>query len=201
MAYKFTFDLSKLPKNLIKEITEISLKKGVHLKINTLARKIVKTLNLEKISGIPFNQIITVVEDILEIQKANIENRKKFVSAKKRALLLPHCSRKYMDSRCKAEFDGISYTCKACSKDCLVRRAKTLAEKKGYEVFVLPGGSCIPKILSKGYDGVIGIACPNEIKLAGKYLKEMGVSYQSIPLLKNGCSKTKFKISMLHEVL
>lgn len=201
MAYKFTFDLSKAPKNFIKEITELSLKKGVHLKISALARKIVKTFNLEKVLGLPLDQILTVVEDILEIQKANIENRKKFEKTEKRALLLPHCARKYMDSRCKASFDGLSYQCKACSKDCLVRKAKEMAEKKGYDVFILPGGSCIPRILSQGYDGVIGIACPNEIKLAEKYLKEAGISYQGLPLLKNGCSKTTFKLSMLREIL
>lgn len=201
MAYKFTFDLTKAPKNFIKEITEFSLKKGMHLKISALAKKIVKTFNLEKILGLPLENILTLIEDILEIQKTNIENRKSFEKTKKRALLLPHCARKYMDSRCKAIFDGISYQCKDCSKNCIIRKAKEIGKKKGYDVFVLPGGSCIPKIISKGYDGIIGVACPDEIKLAEKYLKKAKISYQGIPLLKNGCYKTTFKLSMLREIL
>ncbi len=46
MAYRFTFDLSRVRKNFAKEITVISLKKNFHKRVSTLAKRIVKTLNL-----------------------------------------------------------------------------------------------------------------------------------------------------------
>ncbi len=87
-----------------------------------------------------------------------------------------------MDSRCKARFDGISYYCRECSKDCLIRKAKKLVEK--------------------GYDGIFGVACSNEIKLGVKMLKKYKhIAIQALPLLKNGCSKTIFDLNLLKEML
>ena len=130
--------------------------------------------------------------------------RGKFLQAKKKALFLPHCSRKYMDSRCKATFDASipSYTCAHCSKDCLVNEANYLAKKKGYDVYVLPGASCIPKILeTHRYEGVIGVACGEEIKLATDVLGHTGVAGQAIPLIKNGCANTAFNMETLANTL
>ncbi|MFB0563756.1 MAG: DUF116 domain-containing protein, partial [Candidatus Lokiarchaeia archaeon] len=89
----------------------------------------------------------------------NLSHRNEFLKTKNRVLLLPHCSRKYMDNRCKAIFntETATYKCMRCSPDCKVNEATTLGEKKGYTVYVLPGGSCIPKIMeSKKHDGVVG---------------------------------------------
>lgn len=201
MSYRFVFDLSNAKEELFTKIRDFSLKKGFHRKASLAARKIVKSLNLEKLTGLPLAQIIEVVEDILEIQRSNIEAREKFVKTRKRALLLPHCARKYMDSRCKARFDGLSYVCAECSKTCLVRKAKKLAEKKGYDVFILPGGSMVEKIVRMGYDGILGVACPSEIKLALKKLRKYRVAVQALPLLRNGCSKTVFDLCALKEML
>ena len=40
-----------------------------------------------------------------------------------------------------------SYVCAHCSPDCLVNKADDVAKKKGYDVYVVPGGSCVGKIL------------------------------------------------------
>lgn len=109
-----------------------------------------------------------------------------------------------MDNRCQAQFDAKvpSYYCAHCSPDCLVNRATKLAEKRGYDVYVLPGGSCILKILQKnGYEGVVGVACCEELKLAVKYLKNSGVAGQGIPLIRNGCANTEFSIESLERIL
>jgi len=60
-----------------------------------------------------------------------------------------------------------------------------MAKKKGYDVYVVPGGSCVGKILnSANYEGVIGVACGEELKLAVDFLLENGLAGQSIPLIK-----------------
>jgi len=109
-----------------------------------------------------------------------------------------------MDNRCKAVFDASipSYTCAHCSKDCLVNKADRLAKKKGYDVYVLPGASCIPKILKMGrYEGVVGVACGEEIKLSGEILGGMDIAGQAIPLIKNGCANTAFSMDTLVKTL
>src|SRR4030043_39784 len=110
MPYKFTFDLSKIPRFVFKEIAKTSYRRGMHKQVAKTAREM---------------------------------------------------TRKFMDGRCKATFDSNipSYICAHCSTDCLVENATTFAQKKGYDVYVLPGGSCIPKILkAKNYEGIVGVA-------------------------------------------
>jgi hypothetical protein len=130
--------------------------------------------------------------------------RCKFLQTKRRALFLPHCSRKYLDSRCKAVFDPNipSYICFHCSEDCLVNQSDHIAKEKGYDIYVLPGGSCIPKILKNTkYEGIVGVACGEEIKVLGPLLNSMDVAGQAIPLIKNGCANTIFNMETLVKVL
>ncbi|MCJ7763322.1 DUF116 domain-containing protein, partial [Candidatus Bathyarchaeota archaeon] len=143
-------------------------------------------------------------QDFIDVQAVNLTERKKFLQTEKRALLLPHCSRKYMDSRCKAAFDPSipSYACAHCSQDCLVNKADCLAKKKGYDVYVLPGGSCVSKILkSTKYEGVVGVACGEEIKISKAILDDSDVTAQAIPLIKNGCANTVFNLETLVKTL
>jgi hypothetical protein len=145
-----------------------------------------------------------VLHDLIDMQAVNMIERNKFLESKKRALLLPHCARKYLDSRCKAVFDTSmpSYVCSHRSEDCLVNQADRLAKEKGYDVFVLPGGSCIPKILnSDKYEGVVGVACGEEVKMLRPLLSNMKVAGQAIPLIKNGCANTVFNMETLAKVL
>ena len=109
-----------------------------------------------------------------------------------------------MDNRCQARFDPTvpSYYCARCSPDCLINRATTLGEEKGYDVYVLPGGSCVPGILKENsYDGVVGVACTQELKEGGAYLKKMNLPGQMAFLIKNGCSNTRFSLESLEKVL
>jgi hypothetical protein len=67
---------------------------------------------------------------------------------------------------------------------------------------VVPGGSCVPNILKNTrYEGVVGIACGEEMKVLGPLLDSMHVAGQAIPLLKNGCSNTIFNLETLVKVL
>jgi hypothetical protein len=130
--------------------------------------------------------------------------KEKFMQTKKRVLFLPHCSRKHMDNRCKATFDPNipSYICAHCSPDCLVNKSVSFAEKKGYDVYILPGGSCVPKILkAKSYEGAVGVACGEEVRISEELLNGMNVAGQAVPLIKNGCANTVFSLESLFKIL
>jgi hypothetical protein len=204
MPYKFTFDLSKIPRFFFTEITKVSYKKGMHRKVGTAVQDIIRKFKIQEATGLNLSDAVQLLEDLVEMEARNLLEREKFRKTDKRAIFLPHCSRKYMDSCCKAKFEPNipSYVCAHCSPDCLINKAASLAEKNGYDVYILPGGSCVSKILKlKRYEGVVGVACGEELKLAGEALGHMGVSGQAVPLLKNGCANTFFNIETLKEIL
>lgn len=204
MSYNFSFDLSKISKALFKDIAEFTEKGKLSHKIGEMARNLVTKFNVNKITGLPVGDSITVIEDIININIKNSIDRDLFLETNKRALFLPHCCRKYMDSNCKASFDvsTSTYKCNHCSDDCLISQASKLAEKENYDVYVLPGASCVRKIIGKtGYEGIVGVACTEELKLAMDMLKEFDIPAQGIPLLKNGCSGTLFNFETLKEII
>ena len=204
MPYKFTFDLSKVPRFFFNEIATVSYQKGMHKTfLNTLNDLILK-FKIQEATGLNISDAIVLLQDLIDLQAINSMQRGKFLETNKRALFLPHCSRKYMDNRCKATFDATipSYKCAHCSEDCLVNKADTLAKMKGYDVYLLPGGSCIPKILKTvRYEGIIGVACGEEMKMMAPLLSGMDVAGQAIPLIKNGCANTIFNMDTLVKVL
>lgn len=204
MPYKFTFDLSKVPRFFFTEIAKVSYRKGMHKTILKNLQDLLKKFRIQEATGLNLSDAVVLLQDLIDLQAVNLLERRKFLEAKKKALFLPHCSRKYMDKRCKAFFDASipSYACAHCSKDCLVNKADRLAKKKGYDVYVLPGASCIPKILKMGmYEGVVGVACGEEIKLSGEILEGADVAGQAIPLIKNGCANTAFNMETLVMIL
>ncbi len=199
MPYKFNFDFSNLPRKFFNEIIKISYEKGIYKKASNKIETLIKKFRVEEITGLDFSSMLSVVEDLIEIHALNNIYRKDFEITSKRALLLPHCSRKYMDSNCRADFDSLlpSYFCNSCSPDCLINKASKIGKERGYDVYILPGSSCIPKIINK-YEGVVGVACGEELKLAKKFLK---IPAQGLPLIKNGCANTKFSLEMLEKIL
>jgi hypothetical protein len=204
MPYKFTFDISKTPHHFFTEIAVASYQRGVHkVFLNTL-KDIIRKFRIQEATGLNFQDSLVLIQDLIDIQAANLMTRGQFLSTKKRAVFLPHCSRKYMDGRCKAVFDTNipSYVCAHCSPDCDVNKADSIAKQKGYDVYVLPGGSCVPKILkTHKYEGIVGVACGEEVKMSLELLASMNVTGQSVPLLKNGCANTTFSIDTLTKTL
>jgi hypothetical protein len=179
MPYKFTFDLSNVPRFFFTEIAMISYQKGMHKSFLKTLQEIITKFRIEEATGLNINDAVVLLQDLIDLQAINMMERGKFLETKKRALMLPHCSRKFMDSRCKAVFDATipSYTCAHCSEDCLVFQSERLAKEKGYDVYVLPGGSCIPKILkNRHYEGIIGVACGEEMKMLSPLLSSMDVA-------------------------
>jgi hypothetical protein len=205
MPYGFTFDLRSLPKSFFQELLRLAYDLKIHRRMSHAARYLVKKFRVQEITGLNILEAISLFEDLLEIQAINILNRDRFTaSSGRKVLFLPHCARKYMDSRCKAVFDpGIpTYRCMGCSPDCLINQAAVIAREKGYDIYVLPGGSCIPKILaSRRYDAVVGVACGAELKLGYEILRKMNIPGQAVPLLKNGCAETYFDMEELKRLL
>jgi hypothetical protein len=204
MPYKFTFDLSRIPRFFFAEITKASYQKGVHKRIGKTTQEIIRKFKIQEATGLNLSDAVVLLEDLIDIQARNLVQREKFMKTRRRALFLPHCSRKFMDSRCGAIFDpsAPSYICAHCSEECLVNQAVSIAERKGYDVYVLPGGSCIPKILrTRCYEGAVGVACGEETKLSGDMLDKLDIAGQAVPLIKNGCANTIFNIETLSKTL
>lgn len=204
MPYKFTFDLSKIPRLFFTEIARISYEKGVHKRVGSALQDVIKKFRIEELTGLNLSDAVHLLEDLVDVETKNFLEREKFRRARKRALFLPHCSRKFMDNRCKATFEQSvpTYICAHCSPDCLINRAVSIAEKKGYDVYILPGGSCVSRILKMNrYEGVVGVACGEELKLAGEILSKLDIAGQAVPLLRNGCANTVFNMETLLKVL
>ncbi len=200
MPYRFTFDLSTVPRFFFTEIARISYQKGMHKTLFNTLQDVIKRFKIQEATGLNLMDAVVVIQDLVDLQAVNLMERRKFLQTKKRALMLPHCSRKYMDNRCKANFDPTipSYFCAHCSPDCLINKADSAAKEKGYDVYILPGGSCLTRILkSARYEGVVGVACGEEIKLSGDLIHEGSVAGQAIPLIKNGCANTVFNMESL----
>jgi hypothetical protein len=167
-------------------------------------QEIIRKFRIQEATGLNLSDAVVLLQDLIELQAVNLLERGRFLETKKRALLLPHCARKFMDSRCKATFDPSvpSYTCAHCSPDCLVNKADRVAKKRGYDVYILPGGSCVPKILKNAqYEGIVGVACGEEVKISKEILASMDVAGQAIPLIKNGCANTIFNMETLNKTL
>lgn len=204
MSYKFNFDLSELSRVLFKDIIEFSENGIENEKIENVAENFVKKFNIDKITGLSFDDSIQIMMDIIDIMLINKRNKDQFIKTNNRALFLPHCCRKFMDSRCKADFDSetSSYTCNHCSSDCIINHTTKFVKDQNYDIYILPGASCVEKIIHKYfYDGIIGIACTDELKLSIGFLEKSNIIVQCIPLLKNGCSGTTFNFEDLKRIM
>jgi hypothetical protein len=204
LPYSFSYDLTRLSQNAVKQLLETACETGVTKLLSNNAKRLVKIFKLDQITGLNLAEAITLVEDFIEVQNANNVQRGKFEKAENKALLIPHCARSHMDRQCMADFNPEipSYTCNCCQEDCLVNKVVKLGKEKGYDVYVIPGGSCAEKILrDKKYNGVVGIACGSELKMALGLLKKLDIPGQGVILTKNGCANTKLNLESLKQVL
>lgn len=204
MTYEFDFDLTKMSRSFFRELAKFSRGKGIHKGVGDIVQEVVDRFDFQKKTGVPVSDVTKVVNDMIDIHAKNLSQEEEFRETNKRAVFLPHCARKHMDYECKAEFNSelSTYSCSRCSEDCLINKATQVGEEEGYDVHILPGGSCVPKIMKKrNYEAVVGVACSDEIKLGRDYLEKDGVPYQGVPLLKNGCSDTEFNMKTFKRAL
>jgi len=204
MPYPFSFDLSTLSKAFFMELARMAEKRSLHKRLGERARYLARKFRIAELTGLEIGDALKVIEDLVDIYVRNLSQRSKFTESTKRAVILPHCSRKNMDNKCVARFDPeiSSYSCGRCSSDCLVAQATELAKAKGYDVYVVPGGSGIHKIVEKHhYDAILGVACSEELILAANYLRMARIAGQGLPLTKNGCANTRFNVESYRNML
>ena len=204
MPYKFTFDISKAPQHFFIELAIVGNQMGMQKVFEKTLQELIRKFRIEEVTGLDIQEAVMLIQDLLKMQTLNLIQKQEFLKTKKRALFLPHCCRKYMDSRCQAVFEPslTSYVCAHCSPDCFVNKAEHIAKEKGYDVYVLSGGSCMPNILKqKKYEAIVGVACGPEVMMSGEKLSSMGMAWQSVPLLKNGCANTFFNMETLIKTL
>ena len=204
MPYKFTFDISKAPQHFFIELAIVGNQMGMQKVFEKTLQELIRKFRIQEVTGLNIQDAVLLIQDLLKMQTLNLIQKQEFLQTKKRALFLPHCCRKYMDSQCQAVFEPslTSYVCAHCSPDCFVNKAEHIAREKGYDVYVLSGGSCMPNILKqRKYEGVVGVACGPEVLMSGEKLSSMGMAWQSVPLLKNGCANTFFNMETLIKTL
>jgi len=126
--------------------------------------------------------------DNLYIDLKNSIHEEKFKNAPKdkKIVFLPQCLRDC--NKCKAVLGKYGYGCVKCSKKCKARKVKEYAEKIGYKVFIVPGGSMLSRIIEKFRPmAILGVACKKELVMA---CDELSLPSQGVELLKDGCVNT-----------
>jgi len=134
----------------------------------------------------------------IEIKNMVYKERMENLKPKDKIVFLPHCLRKA--DKCKAKIDDEGYDCNKCKvSECKINQIKKYAAKKGYKVFVVPGGSMVLNIINKYKPkGVIGVACKKELILA---LENLNIPGQSIELSKSGCINTDVDVEKVKKYL
>ena len=169
------------------ELAIVGNQMGMQKVFEKTLQELIGKLRIQEVTGLDIQDAVVLIQDLLKMQTLNLVQKQEFLQTKKRALFLPHCCRKYMDSQCQAVFEPslTSYVRAYCSPDCFVNKAERIAQEKGYDVYVLSGGSCMPNILKqKKYEGVVGVVCGPEVMMSGEKLSSMGMAWQSVSVAK-----------------
>lgn len=136
------------------------------------------------------------------VEIRNYLHQSKFerVPAKERVLFLPHCLRHA--EKCQARQGENGLECAHCGR-CQIDRIIKLAKGKGYEeVYVVPGGSLVLKIIErKRPKAILGVACYNEISMAMDKLKGSRIPAIGVLLLRDGCRDTLANLTEIEEKL
>lgn len=137
-----------------------------------------------------------------EISRLNRKNLPGFAGTenKKRIVFLPHCLRN--SKKCKAKEKGGVYLCVKCGA-CKIAEITKKAEELGYgAVYILKGGSILPRIMdSRKYPAALGVACNFEGLAGLKKCRELGIKSVCVPLSRDGCSDTDVSLDKLIKIL
>ncbi len=139
--------------------------------------------------------------DEIYISLKNHLNQRAFaaVPTNQRALFISHCLRNL--DVCKAEMTENGYVCKRCG-GCDIDRIVGEAEKLGYMIFIVPGGSMVFKIAEKFRPkACFGIACYFELEEAITKLAIARIPTRAVPLSKTGCINTKVDVERVIKAL
>ena len=136
--------------------------------------------------------------DRLYIELKNNVNRERFrgTPPEKKIVFIPQCLRN--SRKCSAKLTRTGYKCVNCC-NCKAARVKREAEKLGYRVFIVPGGSLVLRTIDKMRPrAVLGIGCLKELVAA---VEEIHVPSQAIELLRAGCRDTDVDLETVFRAL
>lgn len=175
----------------IKETVAGLIDAGTHLDAAKTTAKIAKQLGLSE-------RLINYTH--IEVRNRLAEFAFRRVPYKQRIVFLPQCLRN--SAKCKAVMGEYGWACKKCG-GCKVPEIEKAAKKLGYaNVFVVPGGSMVHKIIKKHKPkGVIGVSCFPEMSMAIDQLRGSRIAPQGVLLLREGCKDTDVNLEELGEKL
>lgn len=134
-----------------------------------------------------FLQFNDLIIDQIGIDLRNRINKEEFsqLKAKDVIMVLPHCLRAL---NCPAVLGESGIECVCCGK-CCISTIKKISDKKGIDVYIVPGSTFIKNVIKKRpFKGVIGVACPVDLNVAMTSLESFNP--QGVYLLKDGCINT-----------
>lgn len=150
---------------------------------------------LANFAGIDDARIDEIYVDLVNRMEASRFNR---VPIRSVMVFLPHCLR---HAKCPAPQDEEGYHCRECGK-CKIAEVVKLSRKAGSKVFILPGASMLPRLLSKHKpEAVVGVACFRELSMAVNLVTKLKIPLQAIFLSRDGCKDTDFDVYELKPLL
>ena len=109
------------------------------------------------------------------------------VPVAERAVFMPQCLR---SSQCPAHLTPEGLKCKNCGQ-CSVGEARSLLERMGYRIFIVPGSSFIKRMVKKYRPkAILGIGCLAEVKEGIDMADKMGLVAMGVVTAKEGCVET-----------
>ena len=119
------------------------------------------------------------------------------IPVSERAVFMPQCLR---SSKCPAHLTPEGLKCRNCGQ-CTVGEARTLLEKMGYRIFIVPGSSFIKRMVKKYRPkAIIGVGCLSEVKEGIDMADKMGLVAMGVVTMKEGCVETLVNWADIYEV-
>jgi uncharacterized protein len=114
-----------------------------------------------------------------------------------RAIFMPQCLR---SSQCPAHLTPEGLRCQGCGR-CTIGEARTMLEKLGYRIFIVPGSSFIKRMVKKYKPkAIMGVGCLAEVKEGIDMADKMGLVVMGVVTLKEGCVETVVNWADIYEV-
>ncbi|HET6580749.1 MAG TPA: DUF116 domain-containing protein [Methanoregula sp.] len=119
------------------------------------------------------------------------------IPVSERAVFMPQCLR---SSKCPAHLTPEGLKCRNCGQ-CTVGEARTILEKMGYRIFIVPGSSFIKRMVKKYHPkAIIGVGCLSEVKEGIDMADKMGLVAMGVVTMKEGCVETLVNWADIYEV-
>jgi hypothetical protein len=127
---------------------------------------------------------------MIEVELLNRINKNKFINAKYRIALLPHCLKDFKNG-CKSEKGDFDYICKNCSKECFINMISRFLRKNNIIPIIWMSAN-IKRLLINLHSryhniGVLGIACIPELIAGMDLVQNRNIPVIGVPLNGNRC--------------